>query len=335
MKFKFVTHQSDIKKSHFHLPNFFPKNSITQIARCQSNYTSLSSSSSSFTVIHHFKMTFPTLHIIDPQPGHAHTHTLILLHGRGSTGHEFAEDLLESPLSSGQTLQTRLPTWRLVFPSSKELYSSTFQEDFPQWFDIASLTDPASRPELQIPGLSESVEYIRSLVASEVELLGENSEQKLFLGGISMGFATGMWAFLTFGQRLGGFVGASGWLPFAREIEGSLGQRKEGNISNAEIPGEEVGPAFVRDMMAATECGLRGGVSTLQHTPVFLGHGTDDELVDCSLGVQARDVLRNIGFRVDWREYCGAEQEGHWLKEPEEVDDIVRFLEVNSGVKGE
>jgi predicted esterase len=60
---------------------------------------------------------------------------------------------------------------------------------------------------------------------------------------------------------------------------------------------------------------------------VFLGHGTDDAFVDVELGRQARGVLSRAGCIVEWKEYAGAEQEGHWLKAPEEMDDIAHFLQ--------
>jgi len=49
-------------------------------------------------------------------------------------------------------------------------------------------------------------------------------------------------------------------------------------------------------------------------------------VIDISLGRQASDILSSIGVRVDWKEYSGAERDGHWVKEPEEFDDIVTFL---------
>lgn len=48
-------------------------------------------------------------------------------------------------------------------------------------------------------------------------------------------------------------------------------------------------------------------------------------MVDVQLGREARDVLSKVGFRVEWKEYLGAELEGHWIKVPEEVDDITAF----------
>lgn len=65
---------------------------------------------------------------------------------------------------------------------------------------------------------------------------------------------------------------------------------------------------------------------TLLSTPVFLGHGADDAYVNIELGRQARHVLSQIGLKVEWREYSGAEQEGHWMKAPEELDDVAEFL---------
>lgn len=35
--------------------------------------------------------------------------------------------------------------------------------------------------------------------------------------------------------------------------------------------------------------------------------------------------FKAVGFQVDWREYVGAAEEGHWLKEPEELDAIAEF----------
>jgi len=68
------------------------------------------------------------------------------------------------------------------------------------------------------------------------------------------------------------------------------------------------------------------GSSSPLCTPVFLGHGVDDAYVDVELGRQAVRVLTRIGFDTEWREYSGADQEGHWLKMPEEMDDIVDFI---------
>ncbi|SPO02702.1 related to lysophospholipase [Cephalotrichum gorgonifer] len=268
--------------------------------------------------------SFGPVHIIQPRA--KHTHTAILLHGRGSTGEEFAEELFESNLSSGTSLQDEFPGWRWVFPSSRSLWSTTFKEYMPAWFETRSLTDPAARQDLQVPGIKESVTYLRKMLDQEIAMLGGQSEN-LVLGGISLGGATAIWTLLShpplLTRGLCAFLGASTWLPFAADIKDVLSD------SPRSTSGYEHGiPGFAEEMVASFrddihQTGRRG---SLLRTPVFFGHGNDDAYVDVELGREAADVLSSIGFNVEWRDYTGAEQEGHWLKVPEEVDDIRAFL---------
>ncbi|KAK4148708.1 hypothetical protein C8A00DRAFT_19508, partial [Chaetomidium leptoderma] len=61
----------------------------------------------------------------------------------------------------------------------------------------------------------------------------------------------------------------------------------------------------------------------LRRTPVLLEHNVDDPLVLIERGRGLRDTLRGFGAQVEWREYTTG---GHWLHQPEGVDDVVRFL---------
>lgn len=46
------------------------------------------------------------------------------------------------------------------------------------------------------------------------------------------------------------------------------------------------------------------------------------------LGRQALRILQEVMMApVEWSEFSGAEGDGHWIKEPEGFDMIVRFLE--------
>lgn len=200
----------------------------------------------------------------------------------------------------------------------------------PAWFEAYSLTDPTARQDLQMLGIRESVGHLARLLGDEIERLG-GAAGRVVLAGISQGAAVGMWTLLCAGaaeRRLGGFVGASAWLPFAGNLEGWLGRKDKGGqatlADDAREDGE--GDAFV-EAMATSAGGVLHGQPGLLSVPVFLGHGTDDAYVDIELGRQAADVLGKVGLKIEWREYTGADQEGHWLKEPEEFDDIVRFLE--------
>lgn len=261
--------------------------------------------------------SFGPVHVLEPAT--KHTHTAILLHGRGSTGQEFAEELAESPMSDQRTIMQALPGWRWVFPSSRELWSTVFEEDMPSWFEAYSLTDVTAKQDLQMEGIRASVRYLEGILESEIERLG-GLAANVVLGGISQGGAIGMWTMLcTSGKKTlpGAFVGASTWLPFAADIDKVLG----GNQHEPHEDSSSEGDRFVRSMMASRDRQAQSPI------PVFQGHGTDDAYVDVELGRQARQVLSRAGFAVEWKTYSGADQEGHWLKAPEELEDIARFLD--------
>ncbi|KAM0300084.1 hypothetical protein ACHAPM_007322 [Fusarium culmorum] len=238
---------------------------------------------------------FGDIHVLEPtQP---HTHTAILLHGRGSRGEGFAEELAETLMSDNKTIMQALPSWRWVFPSSRELWSPVFEENMPAWFEAYSLTDITARQDLQKDGISDSVKHIEGIWDAEVERLG-GMESILFWVGSA--------------REPAAFIGASTWLPFAADIEHAL----SGNDKESE---NNIGSDFAKSM-------IDQDAKAQSPIPVFLGHGTDDAYVDVELGRQAKDVLSRVGWAVDWNEYSGADLEGHWLKGPEEVDDIVQFL---------
>ncbi|KAK4143246.1 Alpha/Beta hydrolase protein [Dichotomopilus funicola] len=243
---------------------------------------------------------FGTTHVIEPASPHTHTHTAIMLHGRGSNGPEFAQELAETAAPGQKHLLQRFPSWRWVFPSSQqEMWSIAFEETLPAWFEAHSLTDTSERQDLQISGIKQSVAHIQAIVDREVESLGGEADRVVIMG-ISQGGAVGMWTLLcqrNLGRRVGAFVGASTWLPFARYIQELLGK----NDSSGETPaGTGSSDVFVRDMLS-TWLSPNGPESTgrqLLSTPVFLGHGNDDAFVGVDLGQEARKVLDD-SFNMD------------------------------------
>lgn len=257
-------------------------------------------------------------YILDPQDEHAHT--AIVLHGRGSSGEEFAEEFMSSPLSHTPNLRAALPTWRWVFPTSQELWSSAFQETMPAWFEAHSLTDISARQEFQVSGIRDAVRYVGALVEDEIRLLNGHSE-KLVLGGISQGAAVGLWTLLCSPPELtlGGFFASSTWLPFATDIEQLVTPRQEAAVKNANFE------ALVQALRPAS-LEPRPSRHPLSSTRMLMGHGSDDAYVDVSLGRHAARIFSEFGASVEGKEYTGAEDEGHWFKVPEQMDDIHRFL---------
>ena len=291
-------------------------------------------------------------------PTSRHTQTLVFLHGRGSNAERFAHDpsvpakpgLLRAPTSTGQALPERLPGLKFVLPTAP-LRRCTAEKRTTMhiWFDCARFRDPFFREELGVAGLAENGAAIRELLRKEAESVGWAN---VFLGGLSEGCAMAVHVFLSLdveGGRLGGFVGWSGWLPFQETIEeivrppdqGAEGEEggvvfeTESGVDGAEDAETEedavakVGRFVREDVMAALVCEPTALVC--RRTPVFLGHGDQDEVVPVELGRRTRDVLNALGLDVSWKEYKG---QGHWFKVSAQLDDLVEFIERSDEASG-
>ncbi|KAI0479847.1 lysophospholipase II [Xylaria cf. heliscus] len=231
-------------------------------------------------------MASDATYTVEPQA--THTHTVIFLHGRDSNCEEFADEFFESeasePIDQPRTLRDLFPNIRWVFPSAPTLQSQRFGTEMSQWFDMWSVENPAERPELQQPGLHQSIEQILGVIKKEEMLV---PRERIFLAGISQGFAIAIAAFLSdTSMTFAGLIGLSSWMPAALRTEDTA------NI-------EEHLP------------------------PVFLSHSVDDDVVPINNGRELRDVLQSRRFQVEWREY---EDGGHWVNEPQGVDDIAHFM---------
>jgi lysophospholipase II len=273
---------------------------------------------------------FPEPHVIYPTS--IHTHTIILLHGRGSNGEEFADEFFQGETFAEQSLARHFPDFKWVFPSARERLSTVFQEELVEWFDIYSLTDPSEEEELQVDGLRESIGYIQSLIEEEVRVFGLSARDRIILGGISQGCAVAIITLLAGGCGIGAFVGFNGWMPLVGRVR--EGPSTESGIEAPECQGLAV--ALRRSLGLKEDGGLHacgGGVAEESpsryddehlHTPIFLSHTADDHVIDVDLGKEMRDTLVALGLhRVVWKEY---ETGGHWIPAPEGFEDVLEFL---------
>lgn len=160
-----------------------------------------------------------------PALAEEHTHTFILLHGRGSNAERFGREFLESA-----NLQSRLPTVKFIFPTARKRRSTVLKKiPINQWFDNYSLEDPGQRTDLQVEGLSGTAEFLRGLIENEASILGEDGHQRVVFGGLSQGCAAAIFTLLGGNeagekrQAPGAFVGMSGWLPFEQQLRDILG----------------------------------------------------------------------------------------------------------------
>lgn len=255
------------------------------------------------------------IHIVAPLAD-KHTHTVILLHGRDSLAAEFAEEFFESQASDDRTLPEIFPTVKWVFPASQMRNSARFGEEMSQWFDIWSVEEPTEKEEIQLDGLRDSTKEILSIVHNEASLVPPS---RIILGGISQGCATAIHALLRGKIRLGGFMGFCSWLPLPDKVAHlSKTFTRSDRLRHIDyILSEEA------QKSASSLKHLAGDHGSALDTPIFLSHSEDDEVVPIKQGIELSNNLRDLGLQVTWKCYKTG---GHWINEPEGVDDIVGFL---------
>ncbi|KAI1807413.1 acyl-protein thioesterase [Daldinia bambusicola] len=282
------------------------------------------------------------------EPTSNHTHSFILLHGLGSNGREFGKELIETGLTSdGRKLTEIFPGARFIFPTARRRHlprnsssiSMVKQENSKAWFNIASAHDLFYRPYSQVKGLVESHGEITHLIKDECQKV---SYENVILGGSGQGCATALFCLLTSWFPLGGFVGMGGWLPFQPDIDILIGSESEtltldGDIGSIDectfastkehvhVKRNRIAPVveFFDDLLDPNGIPHIADRGTSLATPVFLGHGAEDEKVKLCDGEAARRVLKAAGFDVSWNIYMRSD---HWYTVPDEIDDIVDFI---------
>ena len=118
---------------------------------------------------------------------------------------------------------------------------------------------------------------------------------------------------------MGGFLGFCGWFPFAGVAERLLGS------GCARGQDRELVSTVLGD---STDDNSSSSSSSVPDAtiPVLLLHGADDAFVSVDLGRQAAGIVEMSGMSVQWHEYDGADNDGHWIKEPEGFDRILEFV---------
>jgi len=131
-------------------------------------------------------------------------------------------------------------------------------------------------------GLRGSQAMVQTLIDREIERGIE--PRRIVLAGFSQGCAMTLMTGLRYGQRLAGLVGLSGYLPLSAVTEA------ERHRANHDVP-------------------------------IFLAHGSADQVIHIGRATASRDALKAMGHDVEWHEYpmphsvCG-----------QEVADLNRWL---------
>jgi predicted esterase len=134
-------------------------------------------------------------------------------------------------------------------------------------------------------GIARSQRYLHDLIDAEAKDIGA---ERIVLGGFSQGGAMALYSGLTYGKKLGGIFGLSCYLLLQNSI---------------------------RDKIAAA-----GGVNN--STPIFMGHGDADQVVQHQWGQKTAERLKEMGHDVDFRTYKDLPHSA----DPQEIDDLESFL---------
>lgn len=141
--------------------------------------------------------------------------------------------------------------------------------------------EPNSR-EIDEAGLLESREIMRQLIAREVER-GIPSH-RIFLAGFSQGGAVAYLSALTHPEPLAGVIALSTYIP---------------------------SPALITTALSEAN----------RRIPLFVAHGTEDDVVSLELGTRAVELVASLGMTPDWHTYAMP----HAVCE-EEIADIGAWL---------
>ena len=173
---------------------------------------------------------------------------------------------------------------RYVFPSAPvRPVSLNNGYPMPAWYDIHPQPADASLPRQEDEaGLREAAGWVQQLIEREVQR--GVPAYRIVLMGFSQGCAMTLMTGLRAPQRLAGLAGLSGYLPLAASLAA------EASAANRDVP-------------------------------VFLAHGSEDDIVVPQRGEATRDVLAALGYAVQWHAYPMA----HTVC-PEEVEDLNRWL---------
>jgi phospholipase/carboxylesterase len=145
---------------------------------------------------------------IEIETGPAPTASIIILHGLGASGDDFAPVAHELDLADVGPVRFVLPhaPMRPVTINGGQV--------MPAWFDIVALGGKGPEDE---PGLRDAMARARALI--ERECARGVPAGRIVLGGFSQGCAVALMTGLRHPQRLAGIMGLSGFLPLAARTE--------------------------------------------------------------------------------------------------------------------
>ena len=152
------------------------------------------------------------------------------------------------------------------------------------WYDIIGAGSNITNREDE-GGLRQSEKQIGQLITHENQR-GIKTEN-IVLAGFSQGCAMALQVGLRYPEKLAGLLCLSGYVPLHEKLS------NERHAAN-------------------------------QDTPIFLVHGRADPVIPIARAEQSRDLLRSLGYSVEWHDY--------WMQHSvnaQEINDIGQWLRIH------
>jgi phospholipase/carboxylesterase len=177
-----------------------------------------------------------------------------------------------------------VPAVRFVFPHAP-LQPVTINNGYVMraWYDVSYGDLEGRSKRADEKGVRASQAAIAGIIDREI---GRGiSSRNIVLAGFSQGGAVALQTGLRYPNALAGMVALSTYLPFMESLPAEAAPANAG-------------------------------------TPIFMAHGTEDQVVPYAMGAGSREFLERLGYKVEWREYamphsvCMEEVEhiGAWLR---------------------
>ncbi|OXV10922.1 hypothetical protein Egran_01319 [Elaphomyces granulatus] len=214
-----------------------------------------------------------------------HTATVIMAHGLGDTGAGWMS------LAQNWRRRDKFSEVSFIFPNAPTIpITVNSGMRMPGWYDFAKLGGGVKLEEFlrtqDEPGILGSRDYFNSIIKEEVDKGVKPS--RIVLGGFSQGGAMALFTGITNTQKIGGIFGLSCYLPLSDRIKDFIPE---------DCPNKQ--------------------------TPIFMGHGTADVILQCDFGKKSADYLKELGHDVKFRTYPELEH----TADIEEIEDLEKFLQ--------
>lgn len=212
-----------------------------------------------------------------------HTATVIFVHGLGDTGHGWAGAV------ENWRRRQRLDEVKFILPHAPSIpITCNMGMRMPGWYDIVSpslcfvllkMSKDCLHHQHTIDGNVESIRrnedeagillsqaYFHDLIQKEID--AGIPADRIVVGGFSQGGAMSLFSGLTSKVKLAGIVALSSYLLLSLKFA-ELVPKPESN----------------------------------KDTPIFMGHGDSDQVVNTALGKKSYDLLKDLGYNATLKIY--------------------------------